>query len=971
MKKRFFTIFMAMMIAAVLLTVSASADAETVSTQEDFISKVGTANTAVTLGDDITLESIPTIADGVTIDPGDYELTVPGGLDADDYDGLNHAMQNAIFTTEDSNKFYYLVEYSDDGSLRTYSVSEILVRDDSGNGAYEVFMGGRHTTIEGQDGTDEDLDLFLSYDENGQTYTAIYNSLISGDEYIPARVFGGWNAPEEEPGADERYSLTINSGSVEGLRGGSKSQDHIFLPAADITVNGGTVGEIATGWYYCHDIGTFNVTVTGGTVGYIYGNGETSYKAATTMGTDYVPTVNVANIDISGGTVTYVYGGGRPYTQDAESVNCSMVTETANINISGDAEITYLNGGGYNGGENDWRTSLQDKVVVENAVITVTGGNIENLFAGGYNGQWVYTYKIDEDGELVFSNYDGTTESTVRNIVENATVNVYDGADIENLYMGGRSYSRVDDVTANIYGGEIGKLATSGSYGYTVNADCNVMGGEITKLELVTRNYVDDIDLDVTGGTVEEFYAGTGGAYKNSNLNEQEYNLVTIAVFGDVDVYFASAPGAAYLTTGLEYAETFSCNVPLTMLTMNLKEDDDYTGSITTTGKFKVENDSSVWNATVILTGDENTQSFTPGSTGADNIIYGSGDSDMVVVNTDGTRTLQSASSDGNPSNVASLESGGSTSYYTSLDDAYAAAVDGDEITLMADVSGTLEVSREITIDTDGHGDDLTITAGDGYVLTEINGVYTASVRTPAVSIPDTYDITLVQPDNGSISASLTNASEGSTITVSAEPDDGYELSYITVDGERISGTTFTMPAHDVTVGAVFVPADAALPFTDVAPGAWYYDAVEYVYANGLMDGVSATQFDPDGSMTRAMVWAILARIDGETVTGDNWAETARAWAMAEGVSDGENPNSPVTREQLATMLWRYAGERASAHDLSAFTDADAISDWAGTAMAWVVEHGIITGVTSTTLVPQGTATRAQCAAMLMRFVEA
>lgn len=114
----------------------------------------------------------------------------------------------------------------------------------------------------------------------------------------------------------------------------------------------------------------------------------------------------------------------------------------------------------------------------------------------------------------------------------------------------------------------------------------------------------------------------------------------------------------------------------------------------------------------------------------------------------------------------------------------------------------------------------------------------------------------------------------------------------------------------------------------------------------------------------------ILARIDGETITGTSWAETARAWAMANGVSDGEDANGYVTREQLATMLWRFAGEPTSAYSLSAYTDASSVSDYAETAMAWAVENGIITGMTDTTIEPQGTATRAQCAAMLMRFIE-
>ena len=241
-------------------------------------------------------------------------------------------------------------------------------------------------------------------------------------------------------------------------------------------------------------------------------------------------------------------------------------------------------------------------------------------------------------------------------------------------------------------------------------------------------------------------------------------------------------------------------------------------------------------------------------------------------------------------------------------------------------------------------------------------------------NIPNTHAITVMDPANGSLKVNPSNGSAGTLITVTATPDKGYELAYITVDGERISGTTFTMPEHDVTVRVYFT--NGGFPFTDVAPGAWYYDAVSYVYANGLMDGVSASEFNPDGSMTRAMVWAILARIDGETVTGADWASAARTWAMASGVSDGTDPNGHVTREQFATMLYRYAA--AKGYDVSigestnilSYADFASISEYAIPAMQWACGSGIVTGVTESTLVPQGTATRAQCAAMLMRFIE-
>ena len=242
-----------------------------------------------------------------------------------------------------------------------------------------------------------------------------------------------------------------------------------------------------------------------------------------------------------------------------------------------------------------------------------------------------------------------------------------------------------------------------------------------------------------------------------------------------------------------------------------------------------------------------------------------------------------------------------------------------------------------------------------------------------------TYRPIIDEPENGGVTTSPSRPEAGDTVTVNPEPDEGYEVDEIIVtdkDGNPVEVTrnpdgsySFTQPEGAVTIEVTFRPA-SGLPFTDVAEGDWFYDYVEYVYANGLMDGVSGTAFEPNANMTRAMVWAILARIDGETVTGANWVETAREWAMASGVSDGTDANGYVTREQLATMLWRYAGEPASSYSLSAFTDADSVSDYAATAMAWAVEHGIITGVTDTTIEPQGTATRAQCAAMLMRFVE-
>ena len=178
----------------------------------------------------------------------------------------------------------------------------------------------------------------------------------------------------------------------------------------------------------------------------------------------------------------------------------------------------------------------------------------------------------------------------------------------------------------------------------------------------------------------------------------------------------------------------------------------------------------------------------------------------------------------------------------------------------------------------------------------------------------------------------------------------------------------------DITPGTPDVPDDEpdvdVFPFYDVSAGAWYYDAVKYVWEHELMNGVSATQFSPNTTLNRAMIWTMLARLDGvNTDGGASWYAKAQEWAMAEGVSDGTDPMGAVTREQLVTMLWRFKGEPTVDFLLTA-KDADTVSSWAYEAMRWAVAEGIIEGDENGMISPTATATRAQAAAIFMRFIE-
>ena len=183
------------------------------------------------------------------------------------------------------------------------------------------------------------------------------------------------------------------------------------------------------------------------------------------------------------------------------------------------------------------------------------------------------------------------------------------------------------------------------------------------------------------------------------------------------------------------------------------------------------------------------------------------------------------------------------------------------------------------------------------------------------------------------------------------------------------------MPASRVVVNAAFQLA--SLPFTDVAEGAWYYDAVAYVYRNGLMSGVTADRFAPDYTLDRATLATILWRLAGEPVVDYLLPEAIR-WAASTGIVTGTTPTTfrptqAVTREQMAAMVHRYADymgyDTTASSDMTGFTDAESVNDYAVTPMSWSVAEGLISGI-GTEIRPQSSATRAQIATMLMRLCE-
>ena len=260
--------------------------------------------------------------------------------------------------------------------------------------------------------------------------------------------------------------------------------------------------------------------------------------------------------------------------------------------------------------------------------------------------------------------------------------------------------------------------------------------------------------------------------------------------------------------------------------------------------------------------------------------------------------------------------------------------------------------------------------------------------------------ITVQSDGHGTVKLSRDKAPYGAKVTITVRPDAGYVLDSLVVRdfaGNPVKVTdegnnqySFLMPVSRVTVEAVFVPSGesgSALPFTDVPENAWYYDAVVYAYENGLMSGTSATTFSPNAQTTRGMIVTILYRLEGNPnvtaaggftdVAGQMYYADAVAWAAANGIVNGYNdttfgPNDPITREQMAAILYRYAQykgmDTTAAAELTGYTDAGSVSAYAEPAMAWACGEGLISGTSATTLSPLGTATRAQVVTILMRF---
>lgn len=348
---------------------------------------------------------------------------------------------------------------------------------------------------------------------------------------------------------------------------------------------------------------------------------------------------------------------------------------------------------------------------------------------------------------------------------------------------------------------------------------------------------------------------------------------------------------------------------------------------------------------------------------------------------------------------------------YKSLKEAIDAAQTGATIVLQKDCTEKVTVAgKSLTINRNGKTfNEANVTVGSNCTKEVKNDTIVVTYTKPSSgsssggssSGKTTYKVTTSAVNNGGVNASPSNAEKGATITITLSPDKGYKLDKLTVtdgSGKTVSTVkksdtvyTFTMPASAVKVGVSYVKATETLSetkFNDVSANDWFASAVDYVTGKGMMNGTADNTFSPKANTTRGMVVTVLYRLENQPstsaasftdVASGAYYANAVAWANANGIVSGYGsgkfgPNDKVTREQLAAILYRYAQYKkydvSGANSLDGYTDVQSVSSYAVPALQWANAAGVVTGKSGSKLDPKGNATRAEVAAMLMRFCE-
>lgn len=840
-------------------------------------------------------------------------------------------------------------------------------------------------------------DKAITLDLNGVTVTGNFsepNSVIEAQGENGSLTLTDTSADKAGKLASNKYGLSaadggkliVNSGTVEAeyavlsgnntagdmnfeVNGGtltSKQSEAIYMPGQqNLVVNGGVInGGISA------RMG--QITVNNGVI-----NGMTTAQTADTMsefwnysGSAWIGDAiyvwggtynsenaygNTTNVKIYGGTINgnahraiAVYDIGNNYEQ---KVN---VTITKGM-VSGDVVLDKAYGPHTHKVTTDFRISggLFSKNVAEYCSVgwtTVANTNEDTKDA--------YPYTIGvipeiDDNEVKADVAIGATNSTVD--TENITTEDARNAatTVANTVATTKPIADKSELTEDDKKNAVTALKNAGQV--TVDAD-----GKISKnVTVIKQTY-----LDVTA---TEYVIGDTDDTCRVTMNiTPKYNLVAVATENNeaVDV----AKGVAYLQ-GQDLMNAGKTEVTVTLPTQYANK------------KVYITHKDDVY----IATADENGK---------------------ITFTTNGFSPFTFTLS--NPNVVAEVNGNA----YKTLQDAANAAKDGDEITVVknANLDLTFNTTKSVKV-TNKTNDKITVkfNGTDKGVVAGATEIFSYTKPSSGGSSggsssgKTTYKVTTSAVNNGGVNASPSSAEKGAVITITLSPDKGYKLDKLTVtdgSGKTVSTVkksdtvyTFTMPASAVKVGVSYVMATetpSETKFNDVSANDWFASAVDYVTGKGMMNGTADNTFSPKANTTRGMVVTVLYRLENQPstsaasftdVASGAYYANAVAWANANGIVSGYGsgkfgPNDKVTREQLAAILYRYAQYKK--YDVSvgedtnilSYNDAQSISSYAIPAIQWACGAGVVTGKSGSKLDPKGNATRAEVAAMLMRFCE-
>lgn len=590
--------------------------------------------------------------------------------------------------------------------------------------------------------------------------------------------------------------------------------------------------------------------------------------------------------------------------------------------------------------------------------MSITGGVLHYTGGSGIQANQQYTVTVPVTGATNYNDYQITvtltgTDKKVLTITGVTAQNGTYNGQTQAGYTGTPSAQGYDGDFTVTYNTEDGKAPTNaGNYSVTIaipDTDPQYVGSIVLEFAIAEKPLtVSAPSASVYVGDNAPLLALTyTGLVDGESVTPSEAPAFTITKSDDTEITLADA-----VKTAGTYTITWS-NADGTTFTGA----DNYDITLKNTGTLTVTVRSSGGGGGSSSSGNKTETTTNP-----------DGSTTTTVTSSNGTVTETTKFPDGSKEVVETKKDGTVTT--TTTDTA------GNKTEVVENTNG----SSKTTVDNKDGSGSVTLVDENGQVVSEAtlsqSAVAAAQEKGEAVTLPmPEVPVTTDRENAPTVTVDLPSGTSAKVEIPVADVTPGTVAVIVKADGtEEVIKTSLTTEngvAVTLSDGDTVKVVDNSKTFDDVPGNYWGAEAVAFASSRELFAGTSATTFAPDTAMTRAMIVTVLARFEGvDTTTGSTWYEAGQQWAVQNGVSDGTNMDQGLSREQLATMLWRYAGSPSVSNSLSGYTDAGTVSSYAQQAMAWCVEQGIIGGTTTTTLSPQGPATRAQVATILMRYIE-